>query len=145
MYRNCFGHSERFLYTTCSPHVLKKGEFLTKIYLQLFLVAASGKHEKKARLGFLLVSPEILLVFLDGIGNQIPFDMMSIFQSFIFVSYLDVRMICQQKFGIFAKGFVFYGVTFDLCRFCTFLSSAQLAGWAKFKDVQNLHKSNVTP
>ena len=43
------------------------------------------------------------------------------------------------------KGFVFYGVTFDLCRFCTFLNSAQLAGWAKFKNVQNLHKSNVTP
>ena len=43
------------------------------------------------------------------------------------------------------KEFVFYGVTFDLCRFCTFLNSAQLAGWAKFKNVQNLHKSNVTP
>ena len=41
-----------------------------------------------------------------------------------------------------ATGFVFYGVTFDLC---TFLNSAQLAGWAKFKNVQNLHKSNVTP
>ena len=39
------------------------------------------------------------------------------------------------------KGFAFYGVTFDLCRFCTFLNSAQLAGWAKFKNVQNLHKS----
>ena len=43
------------------------------------------------------------------------------------------------------KGFVFYGVTFDLCRFCTFLNSAQLAGLAKFKYVQNQHKSNVTP
>ena len=43
------------------------------------------------------------------------------------------------------KGFVFYGVTFDLCRFCTFLNSAQLACWANFKNVQNLHKSNVTP
>ena len=40
------------------------------------------------------------------------------------------------------KGFVFYGVTFDLCRFCTFLNSAQLAGRAKFKNVQNLQKSN---
>ena len=45
----------------------------------------------------------------------------------------------------YTKGFVFYGVTFDLCRFCTFLISAQLAGWAKFKNVQNLHKLNVTP
>ena len=45
---------------------------------------------------------------------------------------------------VMTKGFVFYGVTFDLCRFCTFLNSAQLAGWAKFKNVQNLHKSNVT-
>ena len=44
-----------------------------------------------------------------------------------------------------SKGFIFYGVTFYLCRFCTFLNSAQLAGWAKFKNLQNLHKSNVTP
>ena len=43
------------------------------------------------------------------------------------------------------KWFVIYGVTFDLCKFCTFLNSAQLAGWAKFKNVQNLHKLNVTP
>ena len=48
-------------------------------------------------------------------------------------------------FAEIPKGFVFYGVTFDLCRFCTFLNSAQLAGWAKLKYVQNLHKSNVTP
>ena len=32
-YRNCFWHSEQFLYTTCSPHVKKKEELLTKIYL----------------------------------------------------------------------------------------------------------------
>ena len=32
---------------------------------------------------------------------------------------------------------------FDLCRFCTFLNSDQLSGWAKFKYLQNLHKSNV--
>ena len=33
VYRNCLGHSEQFLYTTCSPQVLKKGELLRKIYL----------------------------------------------------------------------------------------------------------------
>ena len=44
-----------------------------------------------------------------------------------------------------AKGFFFHGVAFDWCRFCTFLNSAQLASWAKFKNVQNLHQSNVTP
>ena len=33
VYRNFFGHSEKFLYTTCSPHVLQKEELLTKIYL----------------------------------------------------------------------------------------------------------------
>jgi len=33
VYRNCFSYSEQFLYTTCSPHVLQKEEFLTKIYL----------------------------------------------------------------------------------------------------------------
>ena len=33
VYRNCFWHSEQFLYTTCSPHVLQKEELLTKIYL----------------------------------------------------------------------------------------------------------------
>ena len=37
------------------------------------------------------------------------------------------------------------GVSFDLCTFCTFLNSAQLASWAKLKNVQNLHKSKVTP
>ena len=31
--RNCFWHSEQFLYTTCSPRVLQKEELLTKIYL----------------------------------------------------------------------------------------------------------------
>ena len=33
VYRNCFWHSEQFLYTTCSTHVLQKEELLTKIYL----------------------------------------------------------------------------------------------------------------
>ena len=33
VYRNCFWHSEQFLYTTCSPHVLQKEELLIKIYL----------------------------------------------------------------------------------------------------------------
>ena len=33
VYRNCFWHSEQFLYTTCSPHVLQKEGHLTKIYL----------------------------------------------------------------------------------------------------------------
>ena len=33
VYRNCFWHSEQFLYTSCSPHVLQKEELLTKIYL----------------------------------------------------------------------------------------------------------------
>ena len=38
VYRNCFWHSEQFLYTTCSPHVLQKEELQTKIYLyQLFI------------------------------------------------------------------------------------------------------------
>ena len=32
-YRNCSWHSEQFLYTTCSPHVMQKEELLTKIYL----------------------------------------------------------------------------------------------------------------
>ena len=40
---------------------------------------------------------------------------------------------------ISTKGFVFYGITFDLCRFCTFLNSAQLAGWAKLKNLPSLH------
>ena len=46
--------------------------------------------------------------------------------------------------NLFAKGFPFYGVMLtyaDLCRFCTFLNSANLASWAKFKNMQNLHKS----
>jgi hypothetical protein len=33
VYRNCFWHSEQFLYTTCSPHVLQNEELLKKIYL----------------------------------------------------------------------------------------------------------------
>ena len=33
VYRNCFWHSEQFLHTTCSAHVLQKEELLTKIYL----------------------------------------------------------------------------------------------------------------
>ena len=33
VYRNCFWHSEQFLYTICSPHVVQKEELLTKNYL----------------------------------------------------------------------------------------------------------------
>ena len=33
VYRYCFWHSEQFLCTTCSHHVLEKEERLTKIYL----------------------------------------------------------------------------------------------------------------
>ena len=35
VYRSCFWHSEQFLYTTCSPHVLQKAELLIKVYLHL--------------------------------------------------------------------------------------------------------------
>ena len=38
VYRNCFWHSEQYLYTTCSPHVLKKEEPLTKIYLYTIII-----------------------------------------------------------------------------------------------------------
>ena len=33
VYKTCFWHSEQYLYTTCSPHVLQKEWLLTKIYL----------------------------------------------------------------------------------------------------------------
>ena len=33
VYRNCVWHSEQFLFTTCSPHVLQKEKLLIKIYL----------------------------------------------------------------------------------------------------------------
>ena len=42
VYRNCFWHSEQFLYTTCSPHVLQKEELLTKIYLYLYIREAKS-------------------------------------------------------------------------------------------------------
>ena len=35
--------------------------------------------------------------------------------------------------GTATKGFGFYCVTFDLCRFCTFLNLAQTASWEKFR------------
>ena len=40
---------------------------------------------------------------------------------------------------LLSKGFPFCGVTL------TYANSAQLAGWAKFKNVQNLHKSKNKP
>ena len=39
VYINCLWHSEQFLYTTCSSHVLQKEELLTKIYLYIFHIA----------------------------------------------------------------------------------------------------------
>ena len=42
----------------------------------------------------------------------------------------------------FSKGFPFYGVTLT---YADFFNLAQLASWAEFKNVQNLHQSNVTP
>ena len=35
LYIYCFWHSERFLYTTCSPHLLQKEELLINIYRRL--------------------------------------------------------------------------------------------------------------
>ena len=43
------------------------------------------------------------------------------------------------------KGVCFLGVTFDSSRVGSFLNFPQLATWAEFKNVQNLHKSKVTP
>ena len=40
VYRNCFWHSEQFLYTICSPHVLQKEELLTKIYLYQWIFSS---------------------------------------------------------------------------------------------------------
>ena len=54
VYRNCFWHSEQFLYTTCSPHVLQKEELLTKIYLY------SVKHSMIER-GIRLLAPADVL------------------------------------------------------------------------------------
>ena len=42
------------------------------------------------------------------------------------------------------KGFPFYGVTLTYADSAV-LNLAQLATWAEFKNVQNLHKSKVTP
>ena len=44
VYRNCFWHSEQFLYTTCSPHVLQKEELLTKIYLYIAMTRNKYIH-----------------------------------------------------------------------------------------------------
>ena len=38
VYRNCFWHSEQFLYKTCSPNVLQKEEPLTKIAILCWLL-----------------------------------------------------------------------------------------------------------
>ena len=52
----------------------------------------------------------------------------------------------SKKVKNYLKAFVFKGSPLTyLCRFCTFLNSAQVASWAKFKNVQNLHKSKVIP
>ena len=45
VYRNCFRHSNQFLYTTCSPHILQKEELLTKIYLYI-LSKVRGRFRK---------------------------------------------------------------------------------------------------
>ena len=46
----------------------------------------------------------------------------------------------DDLWALLIKGFLLWHYA-DLCRFCTFLNSAQLASWTKFKNVQNLHKS----
>ena len=56
MYINCFLHSEQFLYTTCSPHVLQKEELLTKISL----VFSNYSHHKEELKNF-LVAPFLIL------------------------------------------------------------------------------------
>ena len=74
VYRNWFWHSEQFLHTTCSPHVLQKEELLTKIYLYI-------KNEK-------------LVIFL-------PFTFLSLF--FFFFKIVVCIKIKMSKIVMFFK------------------------------------------
>ena len=66
MYRNCFRHSEQFLYTTCSPHVLQKEELLTKIYLYRDANNACAQMNGQDFLGArLTVLPSTLCPYLN--------------------------------------------------------------------------------
>ena len=66
------------------------------------------------------------------------------------------KVICNfewKSYGFFSrfqwcfqiKGLFFMASHLTYADSAHFLNSAQLAGWAKFKNVQNLHKSNEKP
>ena len=80
VYRNCFWHSEQFLYTTYSPHVLQKEELLTKIYLYWKMVLSVRKC--------------IFAFFVHEICTAIIFLITTLFLSIIY--YLPRKIRCQQ-------------------------------------------------
>ena len=80
VYRNCFRHSEQFLYTTYSPHVLQKEELLTKIYLYWKMVLSVRKC--------------IFAFFVHEVCTAIIFLITTLFLSIIY--YLPRKIRCQQ-------------------------------------------------
>ena len=76
----------------------------------------------------------ILIVRLIGSTVDLMMDLSLVcFVGILFnrLDFADVSLdLDVTRIGILVgstKGFVFYGVTFDLCRFCTFLNLAQPA------------------
>ena len=45
VHRNSYWHSEQFLYTTCSPHVLQKEELVSKIYLYVHAIIGTTYNQ----------------------------------------------------------------------------------------------------
>ena len=75
-HKNCFWHSEQFLYTTCSTHVLQKEELLKNIYLHhslfnmYFEVHRSDLKSNSLKISSAMCYILLLVQFTYGLVNS---------------------------------------------------------------------------
>ena len=81
VYRNCFRHSEQFLYTTYPSHVLQKEELLTK-YLPAHKWNMINNCPDNFRLEFVNSSDSVFLMYVLLNGKTVLFLLIRFFSFF---------------------------------------------------------------
>ena len=111
-YRNCFWHSEQFLYTACSPHVLKKGELLTKIYLYKFQlkITTSLNSRENVLQCFSIVFPRIVYAYISmaSVRKRMSFCFLDLFFQSEMWTMTILRLVLYALFSLTSVGIFTY-------------------------------------
>ena len=112
VYRNCFQHSEQFLYTACSPHVLKKGELLTKIYLYKFQlkITTSLNSRENVLQCFSIVFPRIVYAYISmaSVRKRMSFCFLDLFFQSEMWTMTILRLVLYALFSLTSVGIFTY-------------------------------------